>query len=169
MMSIPPPHQLLMLALPRRSFLLLLRTRKTIYKRKRVEERDRQTLQAAATEHGPQSKPGDSCYICGLPKVLPDHAYYRGQFYCPLEQGPGAKTAGEWLEEQGKEGDMKLPKTIAWRMSKKGTLPLWKKIRQYKLRICQLCGQPNVKFLATASLAQSIFVQCKVAFQWKGG
>ena len=126
-MSIPPPHQLLMLALPRRSFLLLLRTRKTIYKRKRVEERDRQTLQAAATERGPQSKPGDSCYICGLPKVLPDHAYYRGQFYCPLEQGPGAKTAGEWLEEQGKEGDMKLPKTIAWRMSKKGTLPLWRK------------------------------------------
>ncbi|CAJ1048611.1 unnamed protein product [Xyrichtys novacula] len=120
-------------------------TRCTIYRRRLRAQRDRKVLAERAAAVGTVVQPGEPCRACGMPRVLESgHAYYRGQFFCEVEQGPG-KTCAQWVEEQ-RPREVPLPRTTAWRMRKgmeEEGPPGGKKPRKlHKLRVCQRCGQP---------------------------
>lgn len=154
----PPPQQtvreeaetLLEQPGPSSSQIRFLPTRCTLYRRRVALEKDVLVLLNQKEE----SKPGDPCQICGHARTLEEgHAYFKGQFFCAMEEGPGGRTARQWLEQQrGPEDVGRIPRTTAWNLQKKWEReladegrPEGKKRKPHKLRICKLCGQPQQK------------------------
>ncbi|CAL8324354.1 unnamed protein product [Merluccius merluccius] len=132
-----------------------------------MKTRKRQDDRVLEAQKGrPQCKPGDPCPICGRPRTLDTgHAFYKGSFYCDLEEGPGALTAREWLEAQQDPKDAgKLPRTTAWNIKQR-----WERTERrvggssspgrkpHKLRICQRCLQPARKDFGHSRLEGTSF------------
>ncbi|KAG7255293.1 hypothetical protein CRUP_021641 [Coryphaenoides rupestris] len=58
-----------------------------LYQRKKREEEGRRVLEQAKGSTT-QGKPGDPCGVCREPRWWESgHAFYNGEFYCPMEQG----------------------------------------------------------------------------------
>ncbi|XP_042562125.1 uncharacterized protein LOC122131430 [Clupea harengus] len=76
--------------------------RKSTQKRKHLEppaEDSDSSLHESSC--GQASSTGGACDICGGAQTLQSgHASFKGQFFCHLEDGPGGRTAYQWLLEQ---------------------------------------------------------------------
>ncbi|CAL8332725.1 unnamed protein product [Merluccius merluccius] len=123
-------------------------TRCTVHRRRVRAAEDRKVLEGSRGKPAPT--PGDPCDICGQARTLDGgHAYHRGVFFCAVEEGPGGRTALDWISQRlGPDGLGEIPRTTAWnQQSRLGRRqkPGGKARKPHKLRICQLCGQPKQK------------------------
>ncbi|KAG7270437.1 hypothetical protein CRUP_022381 [Coryphaenoides rupestris] len=104
------------------------------HQRKKREEEGRRVLEQAKGSTT-QGKPGNPC---GEPRRRENgHAFYNGEFYCPMEQGCS-----------GVAGRPPVPWTTLWNMKKrwKEREASGKKPRKTpKIKTCQNCGQPSLK------------------------
>ncbi|CAB1440975.1 unnamed protein product [Pleuronectes platessa] len=120
-------------------------TRCTVYRRRMRSEKDRKILSGVSAK---LEQPLDACDTCGLSRRLDTgHAYYRGDFFCSGNEGPGGKSPQEWLESRG---GVPIPHTTLWRMKKAVEWPKEeegqkKPRKQHKVRTCQSCGHSPLK------------------------
>ncbi len=73
------------------------------------------------------------------------HAFYNVIVFCDMEEGPGGRTAGQWLQEQSSQA-RNIPRTTMWWLKRlaQGLAPAPVR-KPYTLRVCQKCGQPAQK------------------------
>ncbi|XP_062250053.1 uncharacterized protein LOC133959012 [Platichthys flesus] len=120
-------------------------TRCTVYRRRMRSKKDRKVLSGVIVKPEQQL---DKCDTCSLSRHLDTgHAFYRGDFFCAGNEGPGGKTPQEWLDSRG---DVPLPRTTLWRMKKAMERPKEeegqrKPRKQHKVRTCQRCGHSPLK------------------------
>ncbi|XP_042560714.1 uncharacterized protein LOC122130096 isoform X2 [Clupea harengus] len=93
---------------------------------------------------GQASSTGGACDICGGAQTLQSgHASFKGQFFCHLEDGPGGRTAYQWLLEQrylDQDSDSSLNVSST----------------------CDICGRPQTFWYGHASFKGQFFCALEV-------